>query len=84
MYLDMLRRADVPLDVELQAIAIGDAAVVANPFELFSACGRSIVDASPFEATIATSYTNDYLGYLPPERDFELVAGVPLHSQQAA
>jgi hypothetical protein len=78
MYADMIERADVPIRTEIQGISLGDAAIVTNSFELFNEAGSKTKDASPFATTIAAAYTNDYLGYLPPREDLDLVAGVPL------
>jgi neutral ceramidase len=78
MYLDMVERADVPVRAEIQAIALGDAAIVTNSFELFNEAGLRIKELSPYATTIAASYANDYLGYLPLSEDLDLVADVPL------
>ena len=78
MYLDMIERADEPARAEIQAVAVGDIAIVTNPFELFNGAGKRIKDGSPFGTTIAAAYTNDYAGYLPESADMDLVEGVPL------
>jgi hypothetical protein len=79
MYRNMRQRKDEPVLAEVQAIAVGDAAIVANPFELFNGPGVQIRSASPFRgATFVLGYSNDYLGYLPRTKDFDLIADIPL------
>ena len=79
MYQNMRTRKDEPLQAEVQAIAIGDAAIVANPFELFNGPGLDIRSRSPFSgATFVLGYSNDYLGYLPRTEDFLKISAVPL------
>jgi hypothetical protein len=77
-YKDMVERANVPIEAELQAIAIGDAAIVSNPFELFNGPGAEIRSQSPFAQTFVLGYTNDYAGYFAPDDDLDLVAEVSL------
>lgn len=78
MYADMLRRQNIPMDVEIQVLAAGDTAIVANPFELFNRQGQRIRERSPFGVTLVAAYTNDYLGYLPGTEEFDLIRHVPL------
>jgi neutral ceramidase len=80
MYRDMQRRRDVPVEAEVQALAIGDTAIVGMPFELFSGPGRALREWSPFPSTLVLGYCNDYLGYLPPTEDLDRIADVPLET----
>jgi len=52
-------------DVELQAIRIGDTAVVGIPGEYFVEYGLSIKEWSPFDQTFIAELANDTFGYIP-------------------
>ena len=77
-YRDLVIRGGEPIPAEQVVIAIGELAVVTNPFELFGECGAALRAASPFDVTITAGYANGYLGYLPPSSDLDLVEGIPL------
>lgn len=57
--------------VEIGAISIGDAAISANPAELFCALGLEIKKRSPFPVTMISELTNGYCGYVPTEAAFD-------------
>jgi len=63
-------RGATQCDVEFQAIAFGDVAIVTNPTELFSIYGVKIKQASPYKVTFVSSLTNGYCGYVPTVEAF--------------
>lgn len=56
--------------VELQAVRIGDCALLAFPGELFVEIGLEIKTRSPFKYTYIIGYANGYVGYVPTKRAF--------------
>ena len=59
------------LEVELQAVRIGDCALVAFPGEMFVEVGLAIKRRSPFPHTYIVGCANGYVGYLPTKEAFE-------------
>jgi hypothetical protein len=59
------------IEIELQAIRIGDCALLTFPGELFVEIGLSIKQKSPFKQTHILGYTNGYIGYLPTAQAFQ-------------
>ena len=55
------------LTSEVQAIRLGDVAIVSSPGELFGEIGLAIENTSPFNTTFVAAYSNDNLGYLCTE-----------------
>ena len=56
----------------LQVVLIGDVAVVGVPAEFFTALGQEVKRRSPFRYTYVAALANDYVGYLPDKKAFEL------------
>jgi neutral ceramidase len=56
----------------VQAIAIGDVAIVGVPAEFFTILGEEIKRRSPYRYTYVAELANDWIGYLPDRKAFEL------------
>lgn len=59
-------------NVILQAIRIGEQAIVSMPFEVFVEIGLEIKEKSPFTHTFVIELANGGYGYLPTPRQHEL------------
>ncbi|MEO0070252.1 MAG: hypothetical protein ABIK18_05625, partial [candidate division WOR-3 bacterium] len=55
---------------EIQAFRIGEAAIVANPAELFCQFGLGIKAQSPFKPTFVVELANGCIGYVPTPQAF--------------
>jgi neutral ceramidase len=76
--LEMLRSEGLPESVEapIQALRIGDGAIVTTPGELFTEIGWAVKERSPGLPTMALGFSNGAVGYLPtaeayPEGGYE-------------
>ena len=56
----------------LQAIRLGDIAIVGVPGEFFTVLGQEIKHRSPFRYTYVFELANDYIGYIPDRAAFGL------------
>ena len=52
-------------EIEIQAIALSDVAIVGFPVELFSDFGRQVKTESPFPETVVATLANGWHGYAP-------------------
>jgi neutral ceramidase len=55
----------------VQAVRIGDVAIVGVPGEFFTVLGQEIKRASPFRYTYVFELANDYIGYIPDRDGFD-------------
>ena len=56
----------------VQAMLIGDVAIVGVPAEYFTVLGQDIKRRSPFRYTYVAELANDWIGYLPDRKGHEL------------
>jgi len=61
-----------PEEVIIQAVRIGDQAIVSLPFEVLVEIGLEIKEKSPFPHTFTISLANGGYGYLPPPNQHKL------------
>jgi len=73
--------AELAVPFELQAIRIGEAAIVAIPGELFTEIGMEIKAGSPFRTTLVAAYSNGVYFYIPTKAAFE-EGGYEINSHQ--
>jgi neutral ceramidase len=55
----------------VQAVRIGDVAIVGVPGEFFTTLGQEIKRRSPFRYTSVFELANDYIGYIPDRAGFD-------------
>lgn len=78
--LDVYGRQGKPLEVEVQAITLGnDLAWVSLPGEIFVQLGRDLKLDSPFKQTMIAELANGSIGYIPnrrayPQGNYEVVS----------
>ncbi len=56
----------------IQALRIGDVAIVGVPGEFFTKLGLDIKERSPFPNTLIAGVANDYIGYIPDSEAYDL------------
>jgi hypothetical protein len=56
----------------LQAVMLGDVAIVGVPAEYFTVFGVDIKRRSPFSRTVVAELANDWIGYLPNQEAHQL------------
>lgn len=57
-------------EFELSAVRIGDAAILAAPFELFNSTGIRMREKSPYPLTMVNSFSGGYHDYLPTDNTY--------------
>ena len=57
-------------EFELSAVRIGDAAILAAPFELFNTTGVRMREKSPFALTMVNGFSGGYHDYLPTSNTY--------------
>jgi hypothetical protein len=78
--LETVQKQNVPLEVEVQAIAFSDdIAIVSLPGEIFVELGLTLKAASPFKHTFIAELANGSMGYVPnreayPQGNYEVVS----------
>ena len=67
-----IKKSEMPAEgeFELSAVRIGDAAILAAPFELFNSTGIRMREKSPFALTMVNGFSGGYHDYLPTDNTY--------------
>jgi len=65
-----IRNRHATFETPIQGMRVGDVAILATSFEMFSETGLSIKARSPFPHTQVIGYSNGTVGYLPRRSDY--------------
>ncbi len=68
--LEIVDRKQPTISARVQAIRVGEVALVAVPCELFYELGADIKRESPFPHTVVIELANDSIGYVPRREDY--------------
>jgi neutral ceramidase len=68
----LLSEAPPAVRIKLQAVVIGELAIVTVPCEVFAGIGLEIKRRSPFKTTFMIGLANGYNGYLPSPKQYAL------------
>lgn len=71
------RQNDLPVQVEAQALRIGDLVVSAHPGEMFNELGVAIKDGYSGGSPWVASYCNEYIGYVSSRAPYSQIVAVP-------
>ena len=71
------------IEVEIEAILIGDILLIATKPELNSAFGKQILQKSPTEKTMLCTMINGGMKYLPEELDFKRITYTAMNTKLA-
>ena len=69
--LEVTGRKQPTISTRIQAICVGDVALVTVPCELFYELGLDIKQKSPFPRTVVIELANDSIGYVPRRADYD-------------
>ena len=69
----VVRRKEMPLtmDMEINAISIGDFALITAPYEMFSTEGIKIKSESPYKYTFILTNAGENRGYIPNQKMYQ-------------
>ncbi len=67
-----------PVEIEVQALRVGDLVISAHPGEMFNELGQAIKEGVSGERPWVASYSSEYVGYISTRRPYTELLGIPI------